>query len=50
MAGVSGVEDMPHLRIKTQPVTQESVHALIALSKNLPDEVRRAFLQYLNSG
>ncbi|KAL6760116.1 3',5'-cyclic-nucleotide phosphodiesterase [Haematococcus lacustris] len=32
-------EDMPHLRIKTQPVTQESVRQLIALSRNLPDEV-----------
>jgi hypothetical protein len=31
--------DMPHLRIKTQPVTQESVGQLIALQKNLPDEV-----------
>uniref|UniRef100_A0A7S0RAQ3 Phosphodiesterase n=1 Tax=Chlamydomonas leiostraca TaxID=1034604 RepID=A0A7S0RAQ3_9CHLO len=32
-------EALPHLRIKTQPVTQESVRNLIALSKNMPDEV-----------
>jgi hypothetical protein len=31
--------DMPHLRIKTQPVTQESARELIALQKNMPDEV-----------
>jgi hypothetical protein len=31
--------DMPHLRIKTQPVTAESVRQLIALHKSMPDEV-----------
>lgn len=37
---VTKVEDtLPHLRIKTTPVTQESVRNLIALSKNMPDEV-----------
>lgn len=33
-------EALPHLRLKTPPVTQESVRNLIALSKNMPDEVR----------
>ena len=39
--GMMGAEDnMPHLRFTTQPFTPECVRNLIALSKNMPDEVR----------
>eukprot|EP00983_Pelagomonas_calceolata_P131117 1161744-Pelagomonas_calceolata.AAC.12 len=35
---------LPHLRIAaTQPVTQESVHRLIAITKDMPD---KSFLTY----